>query len=139
MTGKRRDIIRIERLSDGRLIRLWPDGRRTPYRMPKVDMSRLDRLSDAQLTAAARGDRDNPPLTARDLRRFAAASSASPQAATIRRRARLSQAAFAKLVGVSIGTLQGWEQGRRKPAGPARALLRILARRPELIREALTA
>lgn len=137
MTVKRKNTVRVERLSDGRLIRVWPDGRRTAYRMPRVNLRALDKRSDAELSAAARHDTDNPPLTARDLRAFKPVErDLAP--AMIRRRARLSQAAFAKLVGVSIGTLQGWEQGRRKPAGPARALLRLLSRRPELIRDALT-
>ena len=45
----------------------------------------------------------------------------------------LSQAAFAKLLGVSVRTLQEWEQGRREPSGAARTLLRIALRTPEAI------
>ncbi len=45
----------------------------------------------------------------------------------------LSQSAFATLMGVSIRTLQDWEQGRRKPSGPASALLRIANRHPEAL------
>lgn len=51
----------------------------------------------------------------------------------IRERLRLSQSAFAVLMGVSIKTLQEWEQGRRKPSGPASALLRIANRHPEAL------
>lgn len=47
----------------------------------------------------------------------------------------LSQSQFAKVLGVSIRTLQEWEQGRRKPSGAAKALLTIAAKRPEVIRE----
>ncbi|MBI5328328.1 MAG: helix-turn-helix domain-containing protein [Deltaproteobacteria bacterium] len=43
----------------------------------------------------------------------------------------LSQSAFAALMGVSVRTLQEWEQGRRKPSGPASALLRIANKHPE--------
>lgn len=50
----------------------------------------------------------------------------------------LSQSQFADLMGVSKRTLQDWEQGRRKPAGAAKALLRIAARRPDVVRECLT-
>ena len=57
-------------------------------------------------------------------------------ARTIRRRLGLSQSAFAALLGVSVRTLQDWEQGRRKPRGPALALLRIAERHPEALVEA---
>lgn len=50
----------------------------------------------------------------------------------IRARLKLSQAAFAGLMGVSLRTVQDWEQGRRKPSGPAEALLRIAEQRPEV-------
>jgi len=49
----------------------------------------------------------------------------------------LSQVDFAKALGISVHTLRGWEQGRRRPDGPAVALLRIAARHPKLIRENL--
>ena len=49
----------------------------------------------------------------------------------------LSQVEFAKALGISVHTLRGWEQGRRRPEGPAIALLRIAARHPKLIRENL--
>jgi DNA-binding transcriptional regulator YiaG len=47
----------------------------------------------------------------------------------------LSQPSFAAALGISVHTLRGWEQGRRKPHGPGIALLRIAARHPKLIRE----
>ena len=50
----------------------------------------------------------------------------------IRARLNLSQAAFASLMGVSLRTVQDWEQGRRKPSGPAVALLRIAEQQPEI-------
>lgn len=53
-----------------------------------------------------------------------------PQA--IRQRMKLSQAAFAGLMGVSLRTVQDWEQGRRKSSGPAGALLRIADQRPDV-------
>lgn len=48
----------------------------------------------------------------------------------------LSQSAFAKLLGVSVRTLQEWEQGRREPSGAARTLLRIALKSPEAILQA---
>ena len=51
---------------------------------------------------------------------------------TIRKRLNLSQSAFASLMGVSSRTIQDWEQGRRKPQGPAKSLLRIAEQHPEV-------
>lgn len=45
----------------------------------------------------------------------------------------LSQDKFAHLLGISVGTLRNWEQGRRKPEGPARVLLRVVSRHPEAL------
>ena len=55
----------------------------------------------------------------------------------IRHRLELSQSQFALLIGVSKATLQNWEQGRRSPEGPARALLRVVEKKPEAVLEAL--
>lgn len=49
----------------------------------------------------------------------------------------LSQSEFALMIGVSARTVQNWEQKRREPEGPARALLMITARNPKLVLEAL--
>ena len=54
-----------------------------------------------------------------------------PEVKTIRERVGLSQTRFAGLIGVSKRTLENWEQGRRHPTGPARALLRLLDKDPE--------
>lgn len=56
----------------------------------------------------------------------------------IRARLKKSQAEFAMMIGVSVSTLQNWEQGRRQPEGPARALLRVAAKNPEVVAKALT-
>jgi putative transcriptional regulator len=48
-----------------------------------------------------------------------------------------SQSEFARMIGVSVSTLQNWEQGRRRPEGPARALLRVAAANPEAVAAAL--
>lgn len=49
----------------------------------------------------------------------------------------LTQAEFAQAIEISVHTLRNWEQGRRKPEGPALALLKIAARHPRIIRENL--
>jgi putative transcriptional regulator len=55
----------------------------------------------------------------------------------IRKSANISQALFAKLIGVNLRTLQNWEQGRTRPTGPALALLKIVASNPKSAIEAL--
>ncbi len=57
--------------------------------------------------------------------------------AALRRFTGLSQAAFARALGISVHTLRNWEQGRRSPEGPARALLQVAAVNPEAVVGAL--
>ncbi|MCE7988762.1 MAG: helix-turn-helix domain-containing protein [Caldilinea sp. CFX5] len=56
----------------------------------------------------------------------------------IRAKLQKSQNEFAQMIGVSVATLQNWEQGRRKPEGPARALLQVAWHNPEAVQEALS-
>ncbi len=56
----------------------------------------------------------------------------------IRAKLEKSQSEFAQMIGVSVATLQNWEQGRRKPEGPARALLQVAMRNPDAVKVALT-
>jgi putative transcriptional regulator len=58
---------------------------------------------------------------------------------SIRSKLGKSQSEFALMIGVSVATLQNWEQGRRTPAGPAKALLKVAAQNPEAVAEALSA
>ena len=58
-----------------------------------------------------------------------------PSVSTIRERTGLSQPRFAELLGVSVRTLQEWEQGRRAPSGAARTLLLIAAKNPRVLVE----
>lgn len=55
----------------------------------------------------------------------------------IRGKLKTSQVEFALMIGVSVATLRNWEQGRRTPDGPALALLRVAARNPRVVAEAL--
>ena len=55
----------------------------------------------------------------------------------IREKLHKSQSEFAQMIGVSISTLQNWEQGRRQPEGPARALLVVASKAPEVVARAL--
>jgi putative transcriptional regulator len=56
-----------------------------------------------------------------------------PAVSTIRKKTGLSQKQFAQLLGVSVRTLQEWEQGRRAPSGAARTLLLIAAKNPRAV------
>jgi putative transcriptional regulator len=56
----------------------------------------------------------------------------------IRTKLKYSQSQFAMMIGVSLRTLQNWEQGRRHPDGPAQALLRVVDKNPEAVEKALT-
>jgi putative transcriptional regulator len=55
----------------------------------------------------------------------------------IRQQLGKSQSEFASMIGVSVATLQNWEQGRRRPEGPARALLMVAAHSPKVVAAAL--
>jgi putative transcriptional regulator len=54
----------------------------------------------------------------------------------VRAKLGISQTRFARLLGISANTLQNWEQGRRKPTGPAKVLLKIAARHPKAVLDA---
>lgn len=60
-----------------------------------------------------------------------------PSVAKIREEYGLSQAKFAALLGISVRTLQNWEQGRRQPQGPAKVLLRVAAKHPRAVLDAV--
>ncbi len=88
-----------------------------------------------------------PELTANDFKRAIKRSvrdrlakgqiDSGEDVAVLRRFIGLSQPDFARALGISVHTLRNWEQGRRRPEGPALALLRIAARHPGWIRENL--
>jgi putative transcriptional regulator len=58
---------------------------------------------------------------------------------SIRKQLDKSQSEFALMIGVSVSTLQNWEQGRRQPEGPARALLKVASENPAAVAKALSA
>lgn len=61
-----------------------------------------------------------------------------PDVRRLREKHGLSQSRFATLMGISVGTLRNWEQGRRKPEGSARILLRVVERHPEAVFEVVS-
>ena len=69
--------------------------------------------------------------------RSAPVASGTPEVRDLRRRARLTQQEFAARLGVPVETIRNWEQGKRAPRGPARALLTVIAHAPETVFAAL--
>jgi putative transcriptional regulator len=65
------------------------------------------------------------------------ATTTPPAVRDLRRRARLTQQEFASRLGVPVETIRNWEQGKRMPRGPARALLAVIAHAPETVFAAL--
>jgi putative transcriptional regulator len=63
---------------------------------------------------------------------------ADPDVVAIRQEYGLSQTKFAALLGISVRTLQNWEQGRRHPQGPAKVLLRVAAKHPRAVLDSVS-
>ena len=57
----------------------------------------------------------------------------------VRTRLGLTQEEFSKMLGVPLGTIRGWEYNRRQPVGAAKALLRVAAKHPKIVRDTLAA
>jgi len=105
-------MLRVRLKADGRLVEILPDGSERPIS-----------FSDGQPPAA----RGNGGATLSENGRFLDAA----YARNVRGRTGLTQTAFAARIGVPVETVRNWEQGKRSPRGPARALLKVIERAPE--------
>jgi putative transcriptional regulator len=101
--------LRLRLKADGRIVEILPDG--------------AERAMDAPLPNA-------PQIAAR--------TSDAAYARSIRAATRLTQAEFAARIGVPLETVRNWEQGKRSPRGPARALLKVIETAPALAFQALS-
>jgi putative transcriptional regulator len=101
------------------------------------DMQRLRLKADGRIVELQNG-REFPLAPAVPAIAPADAATA-PTARDLRRRARLTQIEFAARLGVPVETIRNWEQGKRTPRGPARALLAVIAHAPEAVFAALAA
>jgi putative transcriptional regulator len=122
-------IIVRRRNTDRRFVRVLPDGREKALAHPGP----LPRRSDAAIEAAALSDPDNKPRTPereKKLRRI-------PQVRVMREALGLTQEEFAVHFHIPLGTLREWEQGKSEPDSCARAYLKVIARNPKAVREAL--
>ena len=88
---------------------------------PRIDWARVDATTEAEIERQAAFDDAE------------AAKDAAAWVRRVRRRAGLSQAEFARRIGISVATMRGWEQGKLVPQGAARALLRVIDRVPEAV------
>jgi putative transcriptional regulator len=83
-------------------------------------------------------DGQEVPLVPRsDPEQSSAGEGGTPEVRDLRRRARLTQQEFAARLGVPVETIRNWEQGKRAPRGPARALLAVIAHAPDTVFAAL--
>src|SRR3989442_15520380 len=96
-------------------------------------------MTEAEVTARARADRDARPVPRKRLGELRRVSLSPNEVRSIRRRSGLSQSAFAARYGLNLRTLQDWEQGRAQPDGPARAYLLVILREPSAVERALAA
>src|SRR5580658_1559376 len=103
-------MLRVRLKADGRLVEILPDG------------SERAIASDPQAIAAA---------AHRAARSEESRTQDATYARTVRGRTGLTQTAFAARIGVPVETVRNWEQGKRSPRGPARALLKVIERAPE--------
>ena len=102
-------MLRVRLKADGRLVEVLPDG------------SERAIATDPQSIATA----------AHNAARAAHNRNDASYARTVRGQTGLTQAAFAERIGVPVETVRNWEQGKRSPRGPARALLRVIEEAPD--------
>ncbi len=117
-------VIKARLEEDGTVVEIGRDGTEQPLAL-EVDWSKIDATTEADIAAQIAADDADALLDA------------AAYARRVRRRVGLSQTAFAKRIGVPVDTVRNWEQGKRLPRGPARALLRIIDRAPEMALQAL--
>ena len=108
--------------------------------LSKVDWQRVAATTDREIAKQIAADPDTAPVfSARELGR--AKRVVPPPAAedvrAIRRRLGLTQSQFAARYGFSVETIRNYEQGHRRPAGPARVLLKVIASEPDAVTRAL--
>ena len=103
-------MLRVRLKADGRLVEILPDGSERPI------------ATDPQAIARAAHN-----AARNEDARFDDAT----YARNVRGRTGLTQTAFAARIGVPVETVRNWEQGKRSPRGPARALLKVIEQAPE--------
>jgi len=113
--------MRVRRKADGRIVEVLADG--SERELPPANEAAAGQA--ASPLAAGKSARPDPTADIAHYSRM------------LRGRMKLTQAEFAARIGVPIETVRNWEQGKRSPRGPARALLKIIDKAPELAFAAL--
>jgi len=98
---------------------------------------RIVELKDGQEFPLAPAMVDAPAATGNTVATEPTDGAIPPAVRDLRRRASLTQTEFASRLGVPVETIRNWEQGKRMPRGPARALLAVIAHAPETVFSAL--
>ena len=119
-------------LPDGRVVTVLPDGTTVPLE-GQTGWAQVQVMTEAEIEANALSDPDNPPLSDEELQRFEPV----PNLKQIRQELQLSQSQFAQKFHLSLRTIQDWEQGRSQPDQAAQTLLKVIARNPTAVSEAL--
>lgn len=109
-----------------------------PPKMHKTDVIRIKKMTDKELRANALRDKDNLPLTKKQLAQFKPVQPPKKvNVKAIREKLGLSQEKFARYFGVSIRTLQDWEQRRHQPNTTARNFLLVVSKEAKAVQRAL--
>ncbi|HKY86752.1 MAG TPA: helix-turn-helix domain-containing protein [Pseudorhodoplanes sp.] len=123
--------LRLRLKADGRVVEILPDGSERPVEqrsepaVPPMAVTAAPARSRLASRLASLAPRTARPKTDADYAR------------AIRAATKLTQAEFAARIGVPIETVRNWEQGKRSPRGPARALLKVIEQAPDLAFAAL--
>lgn len=105
-----------------------------------ADLAAVKKMTNKQIEANAKGDPDNLPLTKKQLAQFKPVNPKKKvDVKGVREKLGLSQEKFAQYFGVSIRTLQEWEQHRQEPNSTARNFLLVVAKEPLAVQRALRA
>jgi len=106
----------------------------------KTNWDKLKSLTEKQIIAAAKSDPDARPLTKTQLKKFKRVTpSREIDVKVIREKLHVSQKEFAAYFGVSVRTIQEWEQHRRTPTTIARNFLKVIEKAPKAVLKALAA
>lgn len=125
-------MVKVKRLSDGTLVQVRSDGSTCPL-PDETDWERVKTMTEEEIEAAALADPDNPPLTDEELKRF----NPVPNPRDIRRQLHMTQEQFAENFSLPLGTIRDWEQGAKQPDTAAKVLLRVIAKNPQAVLQAL--